>query len=162
MAELPDGMELQRVYYHAEQTQCMTYYRIAGNFDPDDITKYLRLAPESVRRIGDVRSNGVPYDYASWRFGTVKSHRLDTANQMMQTIDELITKADLLRKIKLTYDASLTLVVVPLVRYDEPTPMLAPSPAVMRFCMETGTEIDIDLYVACPDEMTGTEQNEHE
>ena len=79
---------------------------------------------------------------------------------MMQTIDPLLTKADLLRKIKLTYDARLMLIVVPLVRYDEPTPMLAPSPAVMRFCMETGTEIDIDLYVACPDEMTGTEPNE--
>ncbi len=156
MAELPEGMELQRVYYHTEETQCMTYFRIAGNFDPDDITKYLRLVPESVQRIGDVRPNGVPYDYATWRYGTVKSRRLDTANQMMQTIDDLLTKADLLRKIKLTYDASLTLEVVPLVRYDEPTPMLAPSPAVMRFCMETGTEIDIDLYVACPDEMTGT------
>ena len=69
MAELPEGMELQRVYYHAERTQCMTYFRITGNFDPDDITKYLRLAPESVQHIGDVRSNGVPYDYATWRFG---------------------------------------------------------------------------------------------
>lgn len=159
MAELPEGMELQRVYYHAERTQCMTYFRITGNFDPDDITKYLRLVPESVQHIGDVRSNGVPYDYAAWRFGTVKSHRLDTANQMMQTIDPLLTKADLLRKIKLTYDAKLTLIVVPLVRYDEPTPMLAPSPAVMRFCMETGTEIDIDLYVACPDDMTGDDKS---
>ena len=153
MAELPEGMELQRVYYHAERTECMTYFTITGKFDPDEISKFMRLAPESVRRIGDVRANGVPYDLAQWRFGTVKSHRLDTANQMMQTIDPLLTKADLLRKIKLTYDAQLLLVVVPLVRYDEPTPMLAPSPAVMRFCMETGTEINIDLYVACPDEM---------
>lgn len=160
MAALPEDMEFRRVYYHAERTQCMTYFRITGNFDPDDITKHLRLVPESVQRIGDVRRNGVPYDCASWRYGTVKSHRLDTANQMMQTIDDLLTKADLLRKIKLTYDAKLWLIVVPLVRYDEPTPMLAPSPAVMRFCMETGTEIDIDLYVACPDDMTGTEQTE--
>lgn len=144
---------MQRVYYHADETQCMTYFRIAGDFDPDHITHYLRLVPEQIRRIGEQRANGVPYTEASWRFGTVKSHRLDTANQMMQTIEPLLTKADLLRKIKLTYDAKLYLTVVPLVRFDEPTPMLAPSLAVMRFCVETGTEIDMDLYVACPDEL---------
>lgn len=149
-----EGMEMRRVYYHAEHTECMTYFRITGNFDPDQITKYLRLTPEQIHRIGDVRKNGTTYDYASWRFGTVVSQRLDIANQMMQTVEPLLTKADLLRKIKLTYDARLLLEVVPLVRYDEPTPLLAPSLAVMRFCVETGTEIDIDLYVGCPDEMT--------
>lgn len=151
--EIPDGMNLQRVYYHAEHTECMTYFQITGNFDPDIITQYLHLVPERIQRIGDMRRNGTTLDYATWRFGTVKSHRLDTANQMMQTIEPLLTKADLLRKIKLSYDARLLLQVVPLVRYDEPTPMLAPSLAVMRFCMETGTEIDIDLYVGCPDDM---------
>lgn len=153
MNDLPDGMNLQRVYYHAEHTECMTYYQITGNFDPDELTKYLRLNPESVKRIGDARRSGTTYDYAVWRFGTVKSHRLDTANQMMQTIEPLLTKADLLRKIKLTYDARLVLHVVPLVRYDEPAPLLAPSLAVMRFCVETGTEIDTDLYVGCPDDL---------
>ncbi len=160
MAELPEGMELQRVYYHTERTECMTYFQITGNFDPDTITQYLRLTPESVKRIGDMRRNGITYDYAVWRFGTVKSHRLDTANQMMQTVEPLLTKADLLRKIKLTYDARLVLVVVPLVRYDEPTPLLAPSLAVMRFCVETGTEINIDLYVGCPDDMLSNPDNQ--
>ena len=152
----PDEMRLKRVYYHTEHTECMTYFRITGNFDPDVITEYLRLVPEQIHRVGELRPNGTSYGEAVWRFGTVKSERLDTANQMMQTIDPLLTKADLLRKIKLTYVALLWLIVVPLVRYDEPVPMLAPSLAVMRFCMETGTEIDIDLYVGCPDEMTGS------
>ena len=153
--EVPMADELKRVYYHNEQTECMTYFYITGNFDPDVITNYLRLQPESVHRIGEMRQNGTTYDYGYWRFGTVKSTRLDVANQMMQTIDPLLTKADLLRRIKLTYDARLMLQVVPLVRYDEPAPMLAPSLAVMRFCMETGTEMNIDLYVSCPDDMVG-------
>ena len=156
--QLPEGMK--RVYYHTEHTECMTYFQITGKFDPDAISAYLRLVPERTQSIGDVKLNGTTYDYALWRFGTVKSTRLDIANQMMQTIDPLLTKADLLRKIKLTYDAQLLLQVVPLVRYDEPAPMLAPSMAVMRFCMETGTEIDIDLYVGCPDEMTGVQEPE--
>ena len=154
--EVPMADDLKRVYYHNEHTECMTYFYITGNFDPDVITNYLHLQPEQIHRIGDARRNGTTYDYGYWRFGTVQSTRLDVANQMMQTIDPLLTKADLLRKIKLTYDARLMLEVVPLVRYDEPAPMLAPSLAVMRFCMETGTEMDIDLYVSCPDDMIGT------
>ena len=75
--------------------------------------------------------------------------------QMKETIRVLLPKAGLLRQIKLQYDAKLLLSVVPIVRYDEPAPALAPSLAVMRFCMETGTEMVIDLYVSCPDELTG-------
>ena len=46
-------------------------------------------------------------------------------------------------------------VIRPLVRYDEPVPALAPSLSVMRFCLETGTELVINLYVSCPDHLTG-------
>lgn len=151
--ETPMAEEMKRVYYHAEHTECMTYFQITGKFDPDEITAFLRLQPERVRRIGDVRPNGIEYEEATWRFGTYTSSFLNVSRQMMQTIEPLLPKAGLLRHIKLTYDARLLLEVVPVVRYDEPTPMLAPSLAVMRFCMETGTEIDIDLYVSCPDEM---------
>ena len=75
---------------------------------------------------------------------------------MMETIRPLLAKEALLRQIKLQYDASLVLCVVPIVRYDESTPELAPSLAVMRFCLETGTELVIDLYVSCPDDLTAT------
>ena len=144
---------LQQVYYHAEQTECMTYFRITGKFDPDEVTRLLRIAPERTHKIGDKRRGGTEYDFAEWRFGTCTDYRVQVAHQMMRTIGPLIPKADLLRRIKLTYDANLTLQVVPVVRYDEPTPMLAPSLAVMRFCLETGTEMDIDLYVGCPDDL---------
>jgi hypothetical protein len=147
---------LKRVLYHAEHAECLTYFEIEGKFDPDSITAYLRIAPERVRRIGDLRANGQPSKTASWRFGSVSGRETDTAAQMMETIRPLLAKEALLRQIKLQYDASLVLCVVPIVRYDESTPELAPSLAVMRFCLETGTELVIDLYVSCPDDLTAT------
>lgn len=146
--------ELSRVYYHSEHTECMTYFMIRGNFDPDEITAYLRVVPEQVQRIGDpIGKSGRKRQAALWRYGTVVSNDWDVDKMMKETIRALLPKEDLLRKIKLTYDAALTLEVVPLVRYDEQPPCLAPSLAVMRFCLETGTEMDIDLYVCCPDDM---------
>ena len=147
---------MKRVYYHAEHNECLTYFTITGQFDPDEITRQLRMLPEAVRRIGEPSRSGAKSDHAVWRFGTQTGTTPDIANQMMRTIKPLLPKADLLRKIKLIYDAKLTLEVVPLVRYDEPAPMLAPSLAVMRFCIETGTELDIDLYVSCPDEVANS------
>lgn len=144
---------MKRVYYHAEHNECLTYFMITGQFDPDEITRQLRMLPESVRRIGEPCRSGEKSGHAIWRFGTQTGTSPDIARQMMRTIKPLLPKADILRKIKLIYDARLVLEVVPLVRYDERAPMLAPSLAVMRFCIETGTELDIDLYVSCPDEV---------
>lgn len=152
---MPEQEEMQRVLYHTEHNACMTYFSIRGKFNPDEITAYLRVAPEQVRRIGEPLPNGKKRDIAYWRFGTVVGTDCDINKQMLETIKALLPKEDLLRKIKLTYDAALTLEVVPIVRYDEPTPCLAPSLAVMRFCLETGTELDIDLYVGCPDDLIG-------
>jgi len=153
---LEEQEKQQRVLYHAEHTECLTYFEITGDFDPDQITSYLRIAPERVRRIGDERQNGRSTEKAAWRFGSVAETDTDTDKQMMETIRPLLGKAGLLRQLKLQYDARLVLNVVPIVRYDEPVPTLSPSLAVMRFCMETGTEIKINLYVSCPDEMTSS------
>ncbi len=145
--------QLRRVLYHAEHAECLTYFTIEGKFDPDQITTYLRTAPEQVRRIGDSRPNGEPAKTALWRFGSVSGTGTDIDMQMKETIRALIPKEGLLRQIKLQYNASLVLTVVPIVRYDEPAPALAPSLAVMRFCLETGTELVINLYVSCPDDL---------
>ena len=147
--------QVKRVLYHTEHTECLTYFEISGKFDPDRITAYLRIAPERVRRIGDPRPNGKTAETASWRFGSITDRSTDTAKQMMETVQPLLAKEALLRQIKLQYDAKLMLCVVPLVRYDEPVPALAPSLSVMRFCLETGTELVINLYVSCPDHLTG-------
>lgn len=49
-------------------------------------------------------------------------------------------------------DVYFGLVIIPTVRHDESTPTLSLSMEVMKWCVETGTSIDIDLYVSCPEE----------
>lgn len=131
----------------ADKNSCYTYFRIAGTFEPDEITARLGLRPDRQWRIGDLRKNGTAYDFASWTFGRCDRYEIITAEQMLQTIAPLLAKTDILYRIKQEYDVSLTLEVVPTVHPGESTPCLAPTVQIMQFCLESGTELDIDLYV---------------
>ena len=69
----------------------------------------------------------------------------------MKTIKPLLSKIDKLNEIRKLFDVCFCLEIVPYVRFDESTPSLAPSKEIIKFCYETDTDIDIDLYVCCPD-----------
>ena len=142
----------KKIYYHAEHTNCYTYFRITGDFNPDVVSELLGLIPEKSWKMGDTRKNGTKYDFACWRFGTCQEYDIFVENQMLKTLAPLFSKIDILKQIKNKFDVSFTLEVVPTVRFDETAPCLAPSMKVMQFCCDTGTEIYIDLYVSCPDE----------
>lgn len=146
----------ERICYHTNRTQCYTYFRITGDFDPDIISDMLNLKPEKTWKIGDKRQDGKPFDFASWRFGTCDEYDVLVENQMWKTIAPLLEKVNVLKKIKQDFDVTFTLAVVPTVRFDEPAPCLAPSLEVMQFCCDTGTEMDIDLYVSAPDAFEGS------
>lgn len=138
-------------------TDCYTYFKIVGNFDPDTITELLGIVPEEFWKIGDKRKNGTVYDFACWKTGTCREYDIEVSNQMLKTLVPLLDKTDVLNKIKKRYDVDFVLEVVPTVRFDESTPCLAPSLEVMRFCCAAGISIDIDLYVSCPDEFESGE-----
>ncbi|MDE6657864.1 MAG: DUF4279 domain-containing protein [Oscillospiraceae bacterium] len=144
---------LEKIYYHVEHTNCYTYFRITGDFNPDIISELLCLMPEKFWKTGDTRKNGTKYNFACWQFGTCQEYDVLVENQMLKTLEPLFSKIDILKEIKNKFGVSFTLEVVPTVRFDEPTPCLAPPMKVMQFCCDTGTEIDIDLYISCPDEL---------
>lgn len=147
---------LEKIYNHCDHTNCYTYFCITGEFDPDTISELLGLVPEETRKIGDTKRDGsTKYDLACWRFGTCREYDVIVENQMLKTIAPLIPKVDILKEIKAKFDVRFTLEIVPTVRFDESTPCLAPSIQVMQFCCDTGTEMDIDLYVSCPDDFDG-------
>lgn len=129
------------------KNECYTYFSIKGNFDPGVISDILNLAPCKQWSIGDKRANGTEYDFALWEFGRCDDYNILVENQMIQTITPLLSKIDELRRIKSEYDVSLTLEIVPSVYAGETEPCLAPSSEIIKFCYETGTDIDIDLYV---------------
>lgn len=136
-----------------EQNSCYTYFKITGNFDPDDITAKLGLYPSRQWHIGDLRKNGrSAYDFALWEYGRCNDYDVIVENQMMQTINDLIPKIQELKEIKQKYDVNFTLEVVPSIFVDNINPCLAPNRTVIEFCYHTETNMDIDLYVFASDE----------
>lgn len=130
------------------ENSCYTYFRIAGDFDPDAVTERLGLQPNRTWKIGDMRRDGTIYDFASWEFGRCDKYDVLVENQMHTTIAPLLDKINILNEIRESFNVTFTLEVVPTVYADDITPCLAPSMKVIDFCHSTKTEIDIDLYVA--------------
>lgn len=132
-------------------TKCFTYFRMVGIFDPDTISQMLELEPEDSSKIGDIGITGIKFESADWNYGYCYDYDVDVDEQMRKTIAPLMSKIDILKKIKKSYDVDFYLEVVPTVVYGESTPCLAPSLEVMKFCCDTQTKLDIDLYVDIPD-----------
>lgn len=126
---------------------CYTYFRIVGNFNPDEVSKILNLTPEKTWKIGDLRRNGTMYDYALWEFGRCTEYDVEVENQMRKTITLLQDKIQLLNQIREENDVRFILEIVPSIYVGDVNPCLAPPLDVIDFCHATRTEIDIDLYV---------------
>ena len=139
------------------QNSCYTYFTIVGDFDPDHVSRLLNLNPEQSWRIGDLRRNGKPYDFARWSFGRCDEYDTTVANQMRKTIEPLLGKIDILNKIHNENNTNFYLEIVPSVHAGEISPCLAPSLDVIDFCHATRTEIDIDLYVYDSEDKEPTE-----
>ena len=129
------------------RNSCYTYFKIVGEFNPDEISSVLGMEAEKSWRIGDARIDGSRYDFALWETGRCNDYDIEVANQMRKTIASLMYKIDLLNKIRQEYDVSFYLEVVPTVYAEDLTPCLAPTLDVIDFCYATRTEIDIDMYV---------------
>jgi len=67
---------------------------------------------------------------------------------MLKTIEPLLSKVSELKEIKdKCKDIYYSLEIVPSIYAGEIDPCLAPSKEIIKFCYETDTGIDIDLYV---------------
>jgi len=130
-----------------ELNSCYTYFKITGNFNTAEISKMLGLTSKKQWNIGDLRSNGTKFDFSLWEYGRCEDYEVLTSSQMMKTIKDLVPKINILNKIKKLYDVTFTLEIVPSIHEEDKTPCLAPNREVIKFCYETETDIDIDLYV---------------
>lgn len=129
------------------RNHCYTYFKITGDFNPDDITRIIGLNPSKCWHTGELRKDGTPFDFSLWEYGRCNEYDVYVENQMMKTIQDLILKMDILCKIKELYKAYFTLEIVPSIYVGEINPCLAPNREVIEFCYKTETEIDIDMYV---------------
>lgn len=129
------------------RNSCYTYFAIVGDFNPDEVSKLLKLTPNKTRKIGDLRKDGGEYDSALWQFGKCADYDVEVGNQMRKTIAPLLDKIALLNEIKEKKALSFYLAVVPQLYVNDVNPCLAPPLDVMDFCHATRTEMDIDLYL---------------
>ena len=129
------------------RNSCYTYFRIVGNFNPDDVSERLGLTPEKSWKIGDLRRNGTRYDFASWEIGRCAEYDVQVENQMRKTLASLWDKVSLLNQIREENDVHFVLEIVPTIYVDDINPCLAPPLDVIDFCHATRTEIDMDMYI---------------
>lgn len=134
------------------RNECYTYFRMTGTFEPDTISELLDLRPDEQWRIGDKIKNGTEYEFASWLFGTCDQYNFCVEKQMMCTIQPLLSKVEQLKAIKENYEVYYTLEIVPTIYVGDRPPCLAPSKEVIKFCCETDTKMDIDLYLCDADD----------
>ena len=129
------------------RNSCYTYFRIVGNFNPDDISALLNLTPEESWKIGDLRRDGTKYEFANWKIGTCVEYDVYVENQMRKTISMLLDKIVTLNQIREENDVEFFLEIVPSIYVDDINPCLAPPLDVIDFCHATRTRIDIDMYL---------------
>ena len=129
------------------RNSCYTYFRIVGNFNPDDVSALLNLTPEESWKIGDLRRNGTKYEFANWKIGTCVEYDVYVENQMRKTISMLLDKIAPLNQIREENDVEFFLEIVPSIFVDDINPCLAPPLDVIDFCHATRTQIDIDMYL---------------
>lgn len=124
-----------------------TYFKITGDFVPDDATAVLKIQPDKQWKKGDARQavSGQTYQFSMWRCGSVATKNyLHAEKQMEKTISLLHEKVDCLNEFRQKHNVKLTLeVVVKFMNVDE-KPIISPSSAVIDFCHATATELDYD------------------
>jgi len=130
-----------------KENLCYTYFSIRGDFAPEVVTDMLNLNPFEFWKKGDVSKGGNEYTTSAWNYGKCEEYDIETENQMMKTISELIPKTDILNQIKEKFDVEFYLEVVPTVYSKNDSPCLGPNLEVIDFCHKTRTLIDIDLYL---------------
>lgn len=130
-----------------DNNKCKTYFRITGDFDCQEIISLIDITPNKMFNKNDLRNNKEPYGFSSLSFCVCEDYNVYVYEQMENTINLLQPKIEVLKYIKQKYKVDYCLEIVPILYVNQITPCLAPSKKVIKFCYETDTEIDIDLYL---------------
>ncbi len=129
--------------------KCYTYFNVSGDFDVEELSALLELQPFSYHSKGDLMPDGTLRGESSASYSKCDFYGYGyITEQMQETIKPLLDKVTLLRKLKKMYNLAYYLSVVPSIYTKEDNyPCLAPSLEVMQFCCDTGTEMDVDMYI---------------
>lgn len=135
-----------------KQFEVKTYFKITGDFEPNDITKELSLNPCKIEKKGEKRkypgqSTKGNNTFSLWEFGKIEnSNNIFVNEQMKNTLAPLFEKIEILKRLKQKYRLNYELEVVPQFYTTINKPILSPPKEVIDFCYLTGTTIDVDYY----------------
>ena len=135
-----------------EYSDCYTYFSIKGDFDdPDEIAGMLGIEPFEKYKKGELTKyggkRGIRYAESTLDICRCGEYERDIGEQLEKTVATLMKKVDILNEIRKRYDVEYTLWAVPTLAADELPPAIHLSPEIMRFCADTDTEFDCDLYM---------------
>ena len=118
-----------------------------SDFNPDEITKLLKITPYHTTVMNAPRINGVGnYPFSTWKGCKKEEHTLGAEKQVQKIVEELKDKIPLLQQIKKLYDVRFYITIVPSI-YNEEAPIIQFGKEIIDFCHKTRTEIGIHLYV---------------
>jgi hypothetical protein len=88
------------------------YFRLSGDFDPDDISKQLGLSPTWVQRIGDPGPPDAigPSKGAEWCLACVDDEYGDVSDQILVLVSQLSSKAAVVAELSTKFDGTFNLV----------------------------------------------------
>lgn len=133
--------------------KCITYFKIVGDFEPNEILDILNIRPTKVTRKGDnylFLNQEKTSEFSLIEIGYNDQYNVEIDLMIEKTIKELRSKIKELKELKMKYpDIEYTLEVVPKItpNFDEPNPYISPTKEIMKFLVEIDADYDIDYYI---------------
>ena len=113
-----------------------------GVFDPDVITKMLKLSPTHTR-YGSYDENHPRI--SSWEY-RIPEPSLDAEEQLVQLTRKFTPLIPKINEIKSKYNVNVGLMIIPHI-YSEETPIIGLTRDVIDFCHKVGAVVTSDMYV---------------
>ena len=130
--------------------ECRTYFRIIGNFDTKEVLSLLNVEADKIYNKGEISEKSkIVREYDEITIGFNNEYNVNINEMLRKTLSSLMSKIDILTKIKKEYELDYYLVIVPEIYSgsDEPSPILSLEKDIVEFLYLTGTEEDLDYYI---------------
>lgn len=130
--------------------QCLVYFTLKGDFDPNEVTQFLGIEPTGILIKGSRNSNPCYPPISSWEFssGYIESEILDIYDIASKVINPLTPHADKLKEVMNKFKIEGVLQVALWISSDEEVsnPAIGFDAEVVRFLAAVGASVDIDSY----------------
>ena len=137
-------MAFQKLTYNRNKCNNCIYFSFDGEyFDPERITKELKIEPTSVQ----LKKDPIPKS-TSWKLQIDLGNEMDLATPTENIIKQLETKVDEIVKLKKDFnlETRLQFVIDIDIHPESSTPYFPLNKRIIKFLNQTETDVDFDMY----------------